>query len=153
MKTTMTGLVALACLAATDAIAEQPAPDHNDWYMNHYAPLWAENPWEKRAEIEAQVADAFVYHQSNGTVQTVDGKTWLSDGLEEWQAEGWVGSDVAGYESDRINATTASFKVKWRDRYDDGSVYFECGWYLADLQDGRWRVTGYADVECDDHDW
>ena len=76
----------------------------------------------------------------------------IANGIEEWRSDGWLGSDIAGYQSDLLNATTAVFKVKWRDRYADGNEEFECGWYMADLKSNGWVISQYADIDCAEHD-
>jgi hypothetical protein len=76
---------------------------------------------------------------------------WLGGYLEYWASEGWLSSDLEGLTMDRLNASTASFKASWRDKYADGSETISCGWYLADLRDGKWLFTNYSEIDCAEH--
>jgi hypothetical protein len=82
----------------------------------------------------------------------VTSRLWLSQGIEGWRSDGWVSSILAGYQLDQLNPSTALFKSKWLDLYEDGSEEFSCAWYMADLNGGRWTFTDYAEIECADHD-
>ncbi len=133
------------------ATAETDVLSADDWYKNHYAPLYAENPWDNVEQL-AKLFDAdFHYHMSDGTVEKTNGATWISEGIAGWKAEGWLGSELVGYKSDLLNATTAVFKAKWRDTYADGNIALECGWYMADLKDDSWVFTQYAGIDCEQH--
>ena len=147
----LTWYIVLSFLAVSSAAAETSAPSADDWYKNHYAPLYAENPWEKIDQF-AKVFDAdFHYHTSDGAAEKTNGATWIEEGITEWKAEDWLSSELASYESDLLNETTAAFKVKWLDSYADGSTVFECGWYLADRKNNNWVFTQYADIDCAEH--
>lgn len=147
----LTSFVVLLFFGTLPAAAETNALSADDWYKNHYAPLYAENPWDKIEQLAELFDENLHYHTSDGTVVVTDGAKWISEGVAGWKADGWLGSELAGYESDLLNATTAAFKAKWRDRYADGTVVFECGWYLADLKNESWTITQYADVDCAEH--
>jgi len=133
------------------SLADEGPLSANDWYENHYAPLYANNPWDKVEQVAEMFDENFHHHPSDGAVVEADGAEWIKKGFAEWQAEGWLGSELVEYESDLLNATTAAFTSKWRDRYADGTVAYECGWYLADLKDDSWVITQYADVDCAEH--
>lgn len=60
-------------------------------------------------------------------------------------------AEIAGLNFELLNETTASFKAKWRDYYSGGNIGYECGWYLADLIDGKWLITEYATIACGKH--
>ncbi|MFT7287748.1 MAG: hypothetical protein ACI87W_001863, partial [Halieaceae bacterium] len=42
----------------------------------------------------------------------------------------------------------ASFVAQWKDHYRSDDTEVSCGWYLADLTDGQWIITAYADTQC-----
>ena len=62
-----------------------------------------------------------------------------------------LSSELADLDFELLNETTASFKAKWRDYYSGGNIGYECGWYLADLIDGRWLIAEYATIVCGEH--
>jgi hypothetical protein len=82
----------------------------------------------------------------------VNSRTWLTDSVAGWVADGWQSSVVAEYRSDQLNATTVSFKVKWKDLYEGGHEEYSCGWYMADFDAGRWAFTQYGEIDCAEHD-
>ncbi len=151
MKTLM-WCIGLTWLATLSAQAETAVPTADDWYQNQYAPHWKDKAWDKIDVFTTYYSQTIHVRESDGAIYTADSKPWLGEDLQEWQAEGWLGSDIAAYRSDLLNPTTATFKVKWRDWYDDGSEELSCGWYMADIVDGRWVFTQYADIDCAAHD-
>jgi hypothetical protein len=145
----ITSQFGLYLLVALSAQAEALPVD--DWYQNHYAPLWKENPWDKVEEAAAYYADTIYLHPSDSTITAVDSRQWLAENLEGWRSDGWLGSAVAEYQRDQLNASTAMFKVKWRDWYAGGEEEFSCGWYLADIEGDDWVFTQYAEIDCAEH--
>ena len=147
----MRPLIALALLAGGIALAEDELsiPAADDWYTSEYAPLYHDKPWENAAEIVGHFAEnVHVHGEGAGMYNSLQ---WMSEALEEWKIEGWVRSELADLDFELLNETTASFKAKWRDYYTGGNIGYECGWYLADLVDGRWRITEYATIACGEH--
>ncbi len=147
----MRRLLAMALLVPVMAMAqdEQPVIAADDWYRSEYAVLYNDKPWEKAAEIAGHFAEnVHVHGEGAGTYNSLQ---WMSAALEEWKIEGWIRSELAALEFDLLNAGTASFKAKWRDYYTGGNIGYECGWYLADLVDGKWLFTEYATIACSDH--
>ena len=51
--------------------------------------------------------------------------------MKAWFAEGWLDSTLKAVRTDRINASTTSFKAIWIDRYSEAPEEYSCGWYLA----------------------
>ena len=135
MKTKNLFLAAIATILPSMAIAEAPDPD--TWYKDQYAPLWADKPWDKISEIVA-------YYPND------DGE--IAESIAGWRAEEWVSSELTGYRSDHLNGTTSTFKVKWLDRYSDGSTESSCGWYLAEYKNDAWGFVRYEDIDCDAHE-
>lgn len=144
--------VGASCIFVAAVFAEKPIGDVDDWYQMQYAPQWEEDAWTKGKVFAAFYDEIIVVHSDDGTVTEFKSAPWLEEALAGWEAEGWVGSDVSTYESDKLNPTTTTFKAKWRDWYEDGSEEFSCGWYMADHKDGRWVFTHYADIDCAKHD-
>jgi hypothetical protein len=143
---------ACLCLAAlTAAQAEVTPPDPEVWYRHGYAPLWAERPGERIGEMLPYYADTVETHADDGSVSRSDKAAWLGEPVKQWLSEGWINSELQALVVSRLNATTATFKASWLDRYHGGAEELSCGWYLADLLDGRWQFTAYADIDCDDH--
>lgn len=138
----------LLLLFAAPALAESTA---DDWFLNHYASFWSDNPTEKLEEGVGHYAETVYLHPADGNVTAVNGREWLAGLLIEWASDGWLTSEVAELKSDQVNTTTATFTVKWKDRYEDGSEEFSCSWYVADLDGETWLVTQYADIGCADH--
>ena len=149
MKTIFSCL-GLSFVLALPAGAETLDPD--DWYQNHYAPIWKVNPANMLERGLAFYNETLYLHPPEGGITTVSSRTWLAENLEAWVSEGWLGSVVTEYRSDRLNPTTVAFKAKWRDSFVDGSEEFTCGWYVADLRDSRWLFTQYAEIECAEHE-
>jgi hypothetical protein len=123
-----------------------------DTYKNHYGPVWEENAWDKIDEAVSYYDDILYVHSTDGSVLSVNVPEWMVELIEGWKADGWVGSSVADLQADQLNETTVSFKSKWLDWYEDGTKEYSCAWYLADLKDGRWVFTNYADIDCAEHD-
>ena len=132
-------------------IADDHQEDATAWYEDSYAPLWEKAPWDHVEAIASHYDETIVSHSADGSVETGNSLQWLSSGISEWKEEAWISSDVVTLETDVLNPTTAVFKSKWRDVYSDGSEEFSCGWYLADLQDGKWAFSAYADIDCETH--
>ena len=143
-------LVTVVLLAGGIALAEdEPSvPSALDWYKNEYATLYGDKPWEKVDELVSHFAEN-VHDHDDG--EHYNAHEWLSGGIEEWKIEGWLRSELAELEHDQLNASTATFKAKWRDYYTGGNIGHECGWYLADLVDGTWLITEYATIACSEH--
>jgi hypothetical protein len=143
--------IALVSFSAGLATAETSTLSADDWYENHYAILYKENPWDNAEQLGSMFDENLHHHQSDGAVVVAHGAEWIAALIADWQADGWLGSELADVEYDPLNATTAVFKAKWRDRYADGSVALECSWYLADLKNDSWFITQYADIDCAEH--
>ena len=125
------------------------AEDLDQWFRDGYAALYVESAWDHADEFAQYFADEIAYRSDDGRfISNVDG--FVVESLEEWRSEGWLGSDVADLETKLLNASTAFFDIKWRDRNDDGSTAYECGWYFADKVDGKWLLSQYITMACVD---
>ncbi len=146
----MKRLLAVALLVPFVAMAEDESPvlAADDWYTSEYAPLYLDKPWDKVDELVSHFAESVHDHDDGEQYNTHE---WLSGGIQEWKIEGWIRSELAELEFDQLNPSTAAFKAKWRDYYSGGNISYECGWYLADLVDGKWLITEYATIVCGDH--
>ena len=138
-------------LLAPVGLAADAMPDPAAWYQESYGPLWLENPGDKIVALQAHYADEVLSHRADGTIERVARNAWMAGSIVEWLAEGWVGSELVGLQTDRINASTVAFKARWRDFYDAAADEYSCGWYLADFIEGQWQFTAYADLNCADH--
>jgi len=140
------------CLLVTLFVrAESTALAVDDWYQNHYAPLWKEDSWDKLEEASTFYDETLYLHPPEGPMIAVDSRAWLAESLAGWKSDGWVSSVVAEYQSDQLNPSTTMFKVKWRDWYADGHEEFSCGWYVADLEGDGWVITQYGEIDCAEH--
>lgn len=138
-------LVALVAMQASADMTE----DLDKWFRGGYAALYVENAWDHADEFAQYFADEIDYRSDDGLSLTdVDG--FVVDSLEEWRSEGWLGTDVANLDTRLLNATTAVFDIKWRDRNDDGSTELSCGWYFADKVGGKWLLSQYIAMSCSD---
>ena len=147
----MMRLLAAALLIPLVAIAEDESPvlAADDWYTSEYAPQDLDKPWEKAAEIAGHFTETVHVHgEQPGAHNSLQ---WMTEALEEWKIEGWIRSELADLQFELLNPATASFKAKWRDYYSGGNIGHECGWYLADLVDGKWLITEYATITCSEH--
>ena len=135
-------------LAAAPASAET-AEDLDNWFRDGYAALYTENAWDRAGEFAQYFADVIEYRSDDGLVRT-DVTGFVVDSLEVWRSEGWLGTDVAELDTRLLNATTAVFDVRWRDRNDDGSTEDSCGWYVADKTAGKWLLSQYIAMACTD---
>jgi len=147
-----TRYIGLSLLVGLFFGADTMAQEADDWYQNHYAPLWKENSWDKIEEASLYYAETTYLHPPDGTITAVDSREWIARSIAGWKSDGWLGSVIAEYLSDQVNPSTVVFKVKWRDWYADGSEEFSCGWYLADLEREKWLFTQYAEIDCAEHD-
>ena len=138
-------LIAFVALTASAETAE----DLDRWFRDGYAALYVENSWEHADEFAQYFADVITTRSDNGLVEG-DVNSFVVDSLAVWRSEGWLGTDVAELDTKLLNATTAVFDVRWRDRNDDGSTAYECGWYIADKSDGKWLLSQYIAMSCTD---
>jgi hypothetical protein len=125
--------------------------DPAQWYSKNYAPVWLTEPWNKAEEATAFYHSSIQLHEPGEGVSTHDSATWISESLEQWKSEGWLGSEMTDLQVDRINESTTAFKSRWRDYYKEADDEYSCGWYVADLMDGEWKFTQYATIDCATH--
>jgi len=142
-------LAALSLTALVSAQDETEIPAADEWYKVQYAPLYQDKPWDKLDELMQHYADTL--HDHDEEDRSFNSREWLGTAMEEWKIDGWIRSELAELEFDLLNATTASFKAKWRDYYTGGNIAYECGWYLADFDGARWLISEYAAINCSDH--
>ena len=90
-------------------------------------------------------------HDASGKIESVISQEWLDVAIKGWRADAWTGSELVGIQTDRLNESTVVFKSRWLDHYKDREDEYSCGWYVADLRDGSWVFTNYADIDCADH--
>lgn len=133
-------------------LGESYSTDPETWYVKDYAALWEDKPGGNIDAMLTHYNDVVVEHSSDGTVTTTAAREWLGAPMQEWLADGWLNASLVTVQTDRINATTASFKARWLDRYVNAEEEASCGWYLADLRNDRWTFTAYADIECTEHE-
>ncbi len=146
-------LVLASVIAVSGAtLADDHPKSAADWFLEDYASLWESDPGDKATEIASHYAESLMSHSADGGVDVSNARVDLVESIDGWLEEDWVSSRAVNVETDELNPTTAVFKAKWLDVYADGSEEFSCGWYLADLQDGKWSFTVYADIDCDAHD-
>jgi hypothetical protein len=143
--------VLFATFLYATANAEDVTPDPEQWYLEAYGPMWADKPGERLEEILGNYADEVQTHSPDGATSRQNKADWLSTLMTEWLAEGWLNSELTGLKTDRINASTVSFKSSWLDHYEGAEDETSCGWYLADLLEGQWQFTAYAEIECAAH--
>jgi len=141
----------IALLTTSIACADSTAPNPEDWYKNNYAPIWETGATDKLEPALRYYNQTIQVHEPAGELKSVTSRVWLEGSLRLWASEGWLSSDLEGFTMDQLNASTVMFKSSWRDKYANGSESITCGWYLADLQDGVWLFTNYAEIECAEH--
>ena len=145
MKKTF-GTLLIGLLLTSPAMAET-AEDLDKWFREGYAALYEENAWERGDEFAQYLADEIAYRSDEGLLVT-DVNGFVVDSLDVWRDEGWLGTDVEDLKTRLLNDTTAVFDIKWRDRNDDDSVEYSCGWYVADKIDGEWLLSQYIEMSC-----
>lgn len=138
-------LIALVALPA----AADTAEDLDKWFRDGYAALYVENAWERPDEFPQYFADVIRVRSDDGLAEA-DVDDFVVDSLDVWRSEGWLGTDVAELDTKLLNATTAVFDVRWRDRNDDGTTEDSCGWYVADKISGEWLLSQYIAMACAD---
>ncbi len=146
--TTLTWAPLLIALVALPASADT-AEDLDKWFRDGYAALYVEDSWEHADEFAQYFADVIAFRSDDGLTES-DINGFVVDSLEVWRSDGWVGTDVQELDTKLLNASTAVFDIKWRDRNVDGSTANECGWYLADKSDGKWLLSQYIVMSCTD---
>ena len=142
-------ITAFGLTSAIHAQDEAAIPAADEWYRAQYASLYDDKPWDKLDEIVPFYAESI--HDHDGEGGSYNSREWLAEALEGWKIEGWIRSELSDLEYDLLNPTTASFKAKWRDYYTGGNIAYECSWYLADLQDGKWLISEFASIDCSNH--
>ncbi len=128
--------------------ADWSATDPEAWFRDGYAPLWNERPGEQLDAMLTYYAAEIVSHRATGEITTDDSAEWLGPSVETWLAEGWLRSELAGLDVDRVNESTVVFKARWADFYANQPTDYSCGWYLADYRESGWSFTSYADLDC-----
>ena len=137
--------------AAPQGMIQETTQGAEDWYMNHYAPIWKENS-PGILDASSQSYDTTIQiHPAEGPMKIVNSRQWLQDSLREWTSQGWVGSEVTKYHFDQLNPSTAAFKARWRSWYSEADEDFECSWYLVDAKDDSWVITRFAMIDCAEH--
>ena len=138
-------LIALVAMPASADTAE----DLDDWFRDGYAALYVQDSWEHADEFAQYFAEVITYRSDEGLVDS-DVNDFVIESLEVWRSEGWLGTDVEELDTKLLNATTAVFDIKWRDRNADGSSENECGLYVAEKIDGKWLLSRYIVMSCTD---
>jgi len=151
MKYKIFALALLLGSVTGHAVAAPSPADPTVWFADEYAPLWANMPGNNIDRLLTFYADVIVTHESSGEVTRTDKTTWLKVPMAGWLTEGWLNATLLDLKSERISATTASFKASWLDRYTSDPEEVSCGWYVADWQSDRWVFTTYADIDCAAH--
>ena len=136
----------LSVFAAAPALADN-AEAMDKWFRDGYAALYVEESWNRADEFAQYFADSIEYRSDEGIVKA-DVNGFVIDSLEVWRDEGWLGTDVESLDTKMLNSTTVVFDVVWKDRNNDGSTSFECGWYVADKIDGVWLLSQYIATTC-----
>lgn len=149
----MVSAVLLFGLCPAGALAQSATLEGPEaWFVKDYGALWLDAPWRNTQEILRHYTAQVVVREPGQPPQTVDARAWLGPLLTQWRDEGWISSEITAIRTDALNATTTSFKVRWKDQYADGSSDHSCGWYLADWLDGAWKNSQYATIDCIEHD-
>ena len=138
----------ILAMTAFPAFADT-ADELDGWFRDGYAALYVENAWDRADEFPQYFADDIALRSDDG-VSVLDVNGFVIESLDGWRNEGWLGTDVAALNTKLLNATTAVFDVRWRDRNDDGSTEDSCGWYFADKMDGKWLLSQYISMACAD---
>ena len=73
----LTWCIVLPWFAVLSSEAETTAPTADDWYKNHYAPLYKENAWDVSDEFAKYFDETVYYHASDGTVSAEIGETGM----------------------------------------------------------------------------
>ena len=133
------------------ALAETAVTDPESWYRDGYAVLWADKPGQQIEAMLTYYHDMVETHSEDGSISNDTKSDWLVPSIKQWLSEDWLSADLKQLKTDRINATTTSFKASWTDHYKAAPDEVSCGWYLADMIDGRWQFTAYADLDCASH--
>jgi hypothetical protein len=146
-------VLAAVCALAAFADIAVVTPDPRAWYVDEYGPVWEQASERTAAEAMPFYEDEIRVYGADGAVQQPQTSSWLEAVAANWISEGWLGSGLSNVMTDRINATIASFKARYLDRYAGGEESYSCGWYLAHFQDGAWTFTAYAEIDCASVDW
>lgn len=139
----------LGLSTAVYAQDETEIPAADEWYKTQYAVLYDDKPWDKVDEIASFYAENMHVHGEDGG--SFNSREWIAEELEGWKIEGWIRSELADLESELLNPNTATFKTKWRDYYTGGNIDYECSWYLSDFKNGKWLISEYAIIDCNEH--
>jgi len=147
-----TTFVLAALIFTTHTRAESAGADPEAWYRDDYAPVFAVGVTDRLEPVLAHYAETVLLHEANSGYRLVRARDWIQPALNEWDASGWLGSELADLSVEQINPTSTLFQARWQDIYANGSEEPTCGLYIAGLKDGRWRFTGFFDTGCEDVD-
>jgi hypothetical protein len=151
-KSGLLGLMFLSLTISTLSAAEKgQVPDPEKWYLESYGAMWSSEPWNNGDQTLNFYAANIQEHEPGGGIVSYDSVSWMEGLLAMWKDEGWLGSEVGALRVTRINESTVSFMARWDDRNKGADDEISCGWYLADLMDGQWKFTQYANIDCAEH--
>lgn len=139
----------LSLVVLSGSTLAQEIVDPDSWYRTVYAPLWGNTPAADAETLLLHYAPTIITHNDDGSVTIDERRSWLVEPMEGWTEEGWLRAELVSLETQKINASTASFVAQWKDHYQSGDTEVSCGWYLADVIDKEWIVTAYADTPCE----
>lgn len=107
-------LLSLPALTSADSI-----PDPGNWYRDDYAPLWAGQPTQHIEELLGFYAETVETHSAEGGVHRDNRRAWLAEPMAEWQAEGWLRSEMTGLQVDHLNPGTSRNRTEKKKNADE----------------------------------
>ncbi len=118
-----------------------------NWFINHYAPLWknGDNLLLKKLE--------YFYHPSGFMRQQGKLIQWQFPATFEGlllsvKEAGWQSAKVLSIQPQQINQHSVALTVIWQSEYSSRAKVISCEWYLADFEQSRWRITQHNFIHC-----
>ena len=146
-------VLALSVLAAlssshtwADELAKQSALH---WFEEVYWPHWEDSAQLDLEEVKPLFSKNFSAH--SGIADSYYGKCPPPDfaiGIEKYREEGWLGDDLIGAISRRINERTHVVEATIRSNFNSSPESIVCSWYLLEKSGESWLIASQAWMDC-----
>jgi hypothetical protein len=135
-------------LTAVSCLADDLNQDAEHWFRQGYGFVFAEDHWENVDEVAQYFAPVIELRALDGETREVGSRDYLEQAISGWKAGDLVGSDLVALRPSTVSQSEVLFKVRWVDRYLDGSQEYSCGVYEARLTEGKWQFVVWGEAVC-----
>ena len=143
-------LSVLAALSSSltwaDDLAKQSALN---WYEEVYWPHWEDSAQLDLKDVKPFFSEKFsarsgIADPYYGKFPPPDFALWI----EKSREEGWLGDDLIGAKSRRINERTHVIEATIRSNFKSSPEIIVCSWYLLEKSGETWLIASQAWMDC-----